>query len=172
MEEIPAWVYWSITTGISLIVGILGTLVGRSWQRHDNKVAKDKETLSKLIQILPSDGIIFYIRTRDFGLPFSHNVFISMDDFMDNCSRPEFFFIDKKLELLRKQLLKCIDDFDSRLAQESFVHVQLENSNSIKPAHEYSDFQEYKSICDELNNLAGKVINAYDKLIRTARIRL
>lgn len=43
---------------IPVVVGILGILAGRAWQRHDRNIEKDKEIYTKILEILPHDDML------------------------------------------------------------------------------------------------------------------
>ena len=116
MDEL---IRWTITT----IVGILGLLVGRSWEKHDHNREKDRELLKELLELLPSGGdTISFLREQDFGGDFERKYIRVLDRLWLERKRPDFFFLDKRLETLRVQLFQELGDFHRLIGKETFVN--------------------------------------------------
>ena len=110
------WIRWAVAS----IIGILGILVGRTWERHEHRVQKDRDLLKKLLEFLPSDGdTIRFLREQDFSGEFDGE-FIHKLSRLWNCrTQPDFFFLNNKLENLRAQLFAALNIFLSESAQKA-----------------------------------------------------
>ncbi len=160
---------------IPIIVGILGILVGREWQKHARTIEKDKITFAKTLEILPSDGSVFFIRTHSFGSAFKpiedlKDFFI----FRDYCSRPEFFYLDKELESLKGELLESFKKLDARIFAETSSAGLNPGFYRLRLPEDYPeiDYEKFYSVENELNILASHVCEKYDQLIKTAHKKL
>jgi hypothetical protein len=163
---------WAITT----VVGILGIIVGRVWQKHDRTLEKDKITFTRTLEMLPSQsGAIFFLRTHDFGSAFEPIEDLKeLRAFRDHCSRPEFFYLDKELEGLRKNLLDSFNEFDDRLAAEASSWGLNPGFYRIRRPEDYEDVssEKFHIVRNELNNRAKLICEKYDQLIKTAHRKL
>lgn len=158
---------WAITT----IVGILGIIIGRAWQKHDRNNQKDKEVLDELVAILGET--VLYCRHEDFGSIFDWDRLEGIHKFNNACERPNFIFLDNKLEKLRKQLIESLNNFHHELARHSFREPIVGSREArIPKEHEFKNPQEYLALSRKLNNLADKVCQDYDKLVKLARQKL
>jgi hypothetical protein len=160
---------WALTT----IVGVLGILAGRAWQKYDRNVQKDNEIYSKFLELLPHDNLLFF-KEQDFGGPFRRMQIKPINDFEQYCKRSDFLFIDSNLEKQRKDLLKNISNFRELYVQEAFdfgapvpdlVRVRYPEDSRIEGF-------DRESIVSRLNQLAEKVWNSYELLVKTARRKL
>jgi hypothetical protein len=108
------WIRWAVAS----IIGILGILVGRTWERHDHRVQKDRDLLKKFLEFLPSDGdTIMFLRQQDFGGEFNREFILKLARLRTCETQPDFFFLNKKLEDLRVQLFAALNAFLSESAQ-------------------------------------------------------
>jgi hypothetical protein len=165
------WLQWAITT----IVGILGIIAGRAWERYDRIAQKDKEIYTKILELLPHDNLLFF-KQHDFAGPFRRSQIKPIREFEEYCKRADFIFIDSKLEKMRNELLKNISDFTLLYAQEAFAFdspvpdlVRVRYPEDMR--HEFEGY-ERKSIVLRLNQLADEVSKSYETLVKTARKKL
>ena len=165
MNDVVQW-------GITAIVGILGILAGRYWERHDRRIKKDIEVINQINEILSSNGMIEYMRHQDFADTFSTGVFRVMRDFISYCEKPDSYFLDRKLESHRKDLFNKTDQFLTRLAAESYPLPTTIEANKIPNPVEFDKPDDYCKLDLELNNLADEMIEAHDILFKKARSRL
>jgi len=163
------WIQWGITTA----VGIIGIFIGREWQKRDKTAAKDKETLTKIQNILPSAGSIEYIRSFDFGNIFDVDRLNDLNQFIRASEQPEFTFIDKELERLRQALITIVKKFYYELGNESFPIKKYtsERLNEIRRPEEVGD-NEFDKQQKYFNDLSLHVCENYDKLVILAKRKL
>jgi len=162
---------WAVT----IVVGILGTLVGREWQKHARTVEKDKITFAKTLELLPSNGSIYFLRTHSFG-----SAFEPIDDLMDfrmfreYCAQPEFFYLDKELESLRIELLENFEKLENRIFAETSSAGLNQGFYRLRLPEDYPeiDYEKFYSVENELNTQASLICKNYDQLIKTAHRKL
>jgi hypothetical protein len=93
------WIQFAITT----IVAILGILAGRAWERYDLKLKKDREILTDILNLLPPNSdVVYFLRKHDFGDDFSREFMKPIKTLINYSNRPDFFFLDKRIENLEK----------------------------------------------------------------------
>lgn len=155
---------WVITT----IVGILDKVAGRFWERDDRQVAKDKEIIDQIIKILPI-GTIQFLDKQDFGGTFNYSNVSPLTTFLDHCERPDFFFINKKLESLRIKLRKSARDFSELLHDRADIINENTMAARIPQPHHWDNQNEFQEIRKKLNSLSDDVCRDYKSLIEQAR---
>lgn len=159
-------IQWLITTGIS----ILALFIGRIWGLHDRKIEHDKKVLQAILKVIPSNGSILFIREYDFGGGFDLDELKDINEFVSLSKRPEFQFLDSKIESLRQSLVNAINDFTSFIVENCFPYqIQTRALISIKQPREYNNMDEYKKTHDCINKLADNICRNYDNLLIFAR---
>ncbi|MBE7536277.1 MAG: hypothetical protein HS124_11170 [Anaerolineales bacterium] len=159
---------WAITTA----VGILGILVGRAWQRRDKNNQKDKEILDEITKLLDKDTIS-YCRQQNFTGAFDWDRLVGLNKFIEACEHSSFYFLDKRLEKLRKQLLETATGFYRELSLNSFREDQVDSRWARIPKdREFGNEKEYYSLERKLNNLANELVKNFDDLVKLGRQKL
>jgi hypothetical protein len=156
------FIQWGITIGFS----ILSFIIGRHWKLLDRRIEHDKKVLIKILEVMPSNGSILFIREHDFGDSFNVDDLKDLFRFDRLSTRPEIHFLDKKIENLRLSLVSDISKFTSFLGFNSWQ--TRDGTNKIKEPDEYDDLNEYKKIRDNINELSCMVCDNYDSLIISA----
>lgn len=163
------WLQW----GITAIIGLLGVFIGRVWASQDRKRGNDREVFEKIKKILPSNGSIEYIRDHDFGGIYRVSKLDQLDDYISEMVKPDYFFVDRKMESCRLELLENVKAFYIRLGLEAFpLREGNIDMNCIPKEHEFDDRTRYHKIREELNSLASKVCKSYDKFVKFSKERL
>ena len=135
-------------------------------------IEADKKAYSSLIEILPWNRTILFIRTNNFaGFSFERKRLDDFSKFIDQCSNPKFEYIDPDLEGLRIDLRLHMDAFMATVALETFP-VHLQGRNSIP--EEWADAQpeRFRKAVTTLHQTAQKICDTYDALIKTAKRKL
>lgn len=138
----------------------------------------DRQTLSKLMDRLPNNGSIAFIRTFDFDNRYQYNSLSDFHYFVEDTNGPEHEFLDPDLEKLRQTLRIAIGTFLRQVASNTFVcehppSETFENSwHQIDREFALRDPKAYRSAIDFMNTAADELIEAYDVLIRAARRNL
>jgi hypothetical protein len=162
---------------IPIVVGILGVLAGRAWQRHDRNVEKDKEVHAKILEILPHESLLFFKR-HDFSGSFNKSQVRPIRELVFECERADFIYIDSMLERQRMKLRTSIQNFIQIYYQEVFDFDSPEpNSVRVRYPEDFRDEQarenfSREAITSKLNELADTVWENYENLLKTARKKL
>ncbi len=158
--------------GIPIIVGILGIFIGREWQKHDWKRTEDKNTITKIINLLPSTGSIYYIWQEDFGNAFAVDSLKDLFKVCDNISNPELIFMNRDLEKIRKALFNSVKIFTTDLGQMSRPSGGSDiRFNRIYTPEEPDDegWEIYEKNRQYFNDLSHEICSQYDDLIRLGK---
>lgn len=159
---------WAITT----VVGILGILIGRAWQKHDRNNQKDKEILDEIMKLL-DDNTLSYCRGQNFAGTFDWERLTGLRKFMDACEHPRFYFLDKRLETIRKHLENAVIHFYRQLGLHSFQEDRIGSTQArIAKDREFENIEEYHLLEKKLNGLATELCKTFDELIKLGRQRL
>ena len=84
------WLQWAITT----IVGVLGLVAGRAWERYDRKLKKDQNLIDKIHNVMPIDSeTLALLRDHDFGTWFERKLLNPLHDLENLLNQPSYFFL-------------------------------------------------------------------------------
>jgi hypothetical protein len=135
--------------------------------------SKDQDVTSYhwLVALLPFDGVMSYVQSRDFGAPFQLSNLEPLDQFAEKAQDPSREFIDADLEGMRRELISAIAEFRYYM----FTHTwPMRGSEYQAIPREWEDDQpdRFAKTIDKLNDLSRAVATAYTELVREARRRL
>lgn len=163
---------WIIPIIIAIFGGIGGILINRAWKNRDRKNQKDKEILDEIRGFLDDDTMLV-LRTQDFMGTFDWDHINGLKKFMMACERPDFIFLDKKLEKMRIQLLETITKFDQILGANSFrVDIVGSKEARIPKEWEFEQPEKFQSLRLEVNELANQACEIHAELVKKARQKL
>ena len=157
------WMKWAIEA----IVGILDKLLGGEKERRDRQIEKDRATYNELVEVLPESTIVFLKNDLTDGFRYEH--FSPIERYRDKCEYPQFYFLDKELEGLRIELLNSINEFveqiglrfDGRSAGDTVI-MQFSRHGGIYD----------REAANVINQLAGQIVDIYEKLEKTAHRKI
>lgn len=156
----------------------------------------DQELFTKIRQILPSDGVIRFVRYHDYGGSFDRKVHYDLHRFLEYCELPEFEFLDADLEGLRAKLFENINKFTQAIGLYTFPIMigdgswnqippdPMENLGAISFYHSHAKTEEefnrmvedqrrrIFNMHHELNDFAEQVVETYDEFVRLGRRKL
>lgn len=153
------------TSGI--VIFFLGRYVGKLDRYRD----RDRKLLLEINNLLPKEKMTYY-KERDFSGVFSDEVFFQLTRFEKECEYPQNYFLDKKVENLKQQLLLSAKALSKRLSE---VTVPVENPNAQShrlPQQHIIGQEKYNNLSSELNRLADKFYEDYTKFVITAERKL
>lgn len=154
---------------IAAIISLTTLFLGRYWGLHDRRISHDTKILEDMLNIIPSNQSIRFIREHDFGGSFNIDELDDFLKFIEFSKRPEFHFLNRKIEKLRIHLVKNTQELISFSATNIFPRSNAgKNIVGMKQAHEYRNDNEYKRIRENINHLADQVCDRYDNLIISA----
>jgi hypothetical protein len=135
-------------------------------------IESDKKVYTRLIEILPWNGTILFVRENNFaGFSFERKRTDDFGKFIDQCSNPEFEFMDPDLEGLRLSLGQYIDSFMSKIARETFP-THTPGWNSVPEEWESEQPDRFEEVVTSLHQNAQKICEIYDVLVKTAKRKL
>src|SRR6266508_4506863 len=95
------------------VLGSLAVLVGLEYQEFSrrNSDSVDRKLFEQFLGLLPSDGVIAFVSTFDFGGIFFHDRLENLRTFRATWDNPEHEFLDRTLESKRKEFYQAVDEF-------------------------------------------------------------
>ena len=189
LSSFAPWFQWIVTT----IVAIIAIFAGRMWERYDRRLKKDKELINNILRLIPvgSDTYLF-LQEHDFGIPFVLDPLKPLDELEHLLSQTSIFFLNKKLEKMRKELLQAITDFQDFLAIKIFTHRVTDFYGLIQPDEtivsrvtllrnqgtQLSDDDirhlekeirtDYQQTIEKLGSMSRNICKKYDDLVSTS----
>lgn len=154
-----------VFTGLITLAIYITTCVVK---KKEIKRKKDKITYEKIIQILPNEKGIYFLREHNFaGFSFSS---ISYDEFYTIVQRkddPDLIFLDKKLEKVRKNLFISIFEFLGLIG--SYTVPLGANRQTVDQDLEFQDPKQFNDIVNKIQSKASEICGNYDKLVKNAK---
>jgi hypothetical protein len=137
-----------------------------------NIVETDKIVYETLVNTLPWNGSINFIRTNNYaGFPFEKVRLNDLHEFKSFCENPAFEFIDPDLESLRASLLKLINQYIVAISTQTFP-TSTPGWYSVPEDWEYKQPERFNKIVTDLHIMAGQIIDKYASLVKTATRKL
>ena len=176
MQEIDGlaeWIKWTLIFVFGS-GGLFGFFLSRVMANLDRRNAYDKETMKRIVDDLSK--LILSIRQHDFGGAYRHDIHSQMDRFEVHSLEPEYKFINKNLEKIRLELVKAVLQFNHHLALNSH-HLPTSAGNTFGKIYtgrdeEFEDYDKYERLRTEINKMADQVCDLYDKLIKSAKMKV
>jgi len=135
-------------------------------------VEADKKVYASLIEILPWNRTILFVREHNFaGFSFERKQLNDFGRFIDQCKNPAFEFIDPDLEGLRLNLHQQMHVFMSTVALQTFP-VYTTGWNSVPEEWESEQPERFDKVVTTLHQSAQKICETYDALVKTAKRKL
>lgn len=155
---------------VPTVTGLLGILLGRYWIMLDRHVIRDKEVFNNLIRILPLvDGGLEHLRDRDLGTrPYSTERISDLYDFVENIYRPDFIFINRKLEKKKRELGGEVENLLLALQRETFGYSDNPSHKRLPSRESFPDPKDWQTVSDLLNKSSKRVYSLYKDWYTTA----
>ncbi len=154
------------------VLGSLAVLVGLEYQEFSrrNSDSVDRKLFKQFLGLLPSDGVIAFVSTFDFGGIFFHDRLENLRTFRATWDNPEHEFLDRTLESKRKEFYQAVDEFMSQIGANTFV---IEDGKQAIPREwEYKQTKRYHEAVESIHKSADKVSKRHTELVRIARKKL
>lgn len=133
----------------------------------------DKRVMIELVELLPWDRVILFLRDHDFGAAFTYADIRDLDQFWWKCNDPAFEFIDADLEGIRANLIADINEFAKHLLMNVFpVEGRADDSISVPYNWEETNQQRFEAAVAMLNQSSSKIAECYIDLIRLGKRKL
>lgn len=138
-------------------------------QGHPNDV-----TLAwKLLEALPSNGIIKFLKEHDFLGSFRSEEIRPLNQFLYEWDNPEHEFLDSELESYRKALLKRAGEFSMNVAK--YTSSNMAGMQAVIVDGQRNDFeqmQRFEVEAKAVNEAADSLVGAHESFVRAARGKL
>jgi hypothetical protein len=148
--------------------------VGREIERPQpvkGQQNEDRVLYDRLIQLLPSDGIIDFINKNNMaGFSFNHDRLNPLDEFIHTWDNAAHEFLDPGLEHAKAELYSRCREYSGLVGKYTFPNNN--GQQSVPPEWEIEKPQKFERAVEELHGKAHEVVDAHVRLVRKARRQL
>ena len=132
----------------------------------------DKKILRDLMETVPSNGSIAFLRTNNFaGFSFDEKRLEDIETFFHDRNGPDHEFLDLGLEAARKKFRESCQTLLVALATQTFP-THNEGRQAVPDEWETEAPERFKRAVSEIHAGADAVCSTYDNLVRLARKKL
>lgn len=132
----------------------------------------DKKILRDLMETLPSNGSIRFLRTNNFEFSFAEKRLENIETFYYDRNGPDHEFLDPELEAVRQKLRGACKALLSAVATQTFPTNNPDWQAVPDDWAEGKDPERFHRAVDEIHAAADAVWSTYDELVRLARRKL
>jgi hypothetical protein len=130
----------------------------------------DKKILRDILEKVPSNGSIRFLRMKNFGHSFDWKQLENIEFFLSRRVGPEHEFLDSELETARRKFHKECQAFMGVLSLN--VYRTEKGFYSVPNEWKWEYPKRLKDTVNEINTAAEDVCIAYNELVRLARKKL
>ena len=184
-----AWFFWNpvgwefqwepiVVFFASLAIFLNTDLQHKKKKTVDEAHPADVELFARLKLLLPSTGVIRFLKEHDFMGSFNRKTVDPLDDFRLNWDNAEHQFIDEGLESLREILYKKSEEFYlemARLTSPNDAGFQAVVSDRVQTTSEkpWSYWEKkFQGEAKILNGKADELVEAHQNLVAAATRKL
>jgi len=131
----------------------------------------DKKVLRDLLETVPSNGSIRFLRNHDFAGSFEINQLQDVKNFHFERSGPDHEFLDHDLETARQAFRAACDAFLNAVSGYTYP-TAVSGWQTVPPEWRHEDSERFEFAVNELHGAADSLYGRYDDLIRLARRKL
>lgn len=137
---------------------------------EERRRSADSAILAKILEVLDPERLISFLRDHDFHGTFDRNDHDSLRRFLEMSKRPDCEFLEPELETLRSSLVSIGSSLSRMLALKTYPRKGT--FSSVLPEQQVNEERPswVDKNADELNGCATDFVEAFDKLVRHARI--
>lgn len=158
-------------------VAALSAFIAAEWKHRHAVLASrpilhtaDSKLFSQILNLLPSNGAIRFLREWDFLGAFDLKEVRPIFAFYEEWNAAEHEFIDQELEGVRRDLHKATARFSHAVAK----YTSPSSSGLQSVRHDFGDYDErtqarYRREAKEINDAADIVVEKHQSLVKLAR---
>lgn len=190
MNATVAWFLWNpngwvlqwepIVVFLTLAIGLLGLLYkedsGKSLPKNKNTKnahPSDVKLFQEFIEILPSSGIIYFLKKHDFLTVFHTDDIQPLRKYLQTWDNAEHEFQDPILEKAHKELMKEAKILRDHISRYCFSDEHGRLATRVDRLKHIDEHEErFKREAAKINDAAETVVRLHQELIRHGRRRL
>ncbi len=132
----------------------------------------DHRLFRLLLEELPSGGSIHFIKGRNMaGFSFPSSRLEQLDSFWHEWTDADHEFLDQELEAQRRKLFELVDKYMTAIVTNTFS-ANSPGFQTVPPEWEIEQPDRFQKVVEELHDLAGKVFEAHQDLVRLGKAKL
>lgn len=132
----------------------------------------DQRVLGKLLECLPSDGSMEFLRKLEHSAPYKDDVLRDVYRFLSEWEdNPRLRFSNAELEDARQELHRALQAYAETFGANSFSHrnPKLTGWSEVPRVWRQDDPDRYREVHKTLDSLAMTAVEKYDSLLDLAR---
>lgn len=181
-----AWFFWNPNgwsfewEPVVVFLASLGAFIGFDWKEHSiSRKTQERATdahpsdvllFKQLIELLPSTGIIQFMKTHDFLGSFKRDEINSIEEFLYEWDNAEHEFQDRDVEGLKVQLYVAAQNFDKLVGK--YTSPNKYGFQAVRPDHFEGGHQrelEFQREAKEIGDAADEVVAKHQEFVRAGR---
>ena len=181
-----AWFFWNPVgwsfewEPVVVFLASLGAFIGCDWKDHSGAHnAKSEEVAAhpsdvflfkQLIELLPSTGVIHFLKAHDFLGSFKRDSIRPVEQFLYEWGNAEHEFQDKEIEALKAELYGAARTFDTLIGK--YTSPNKHGFQAVRPdQYEGGDQREleFQREAEEIGDAADLVVAKHQDFVRAGR---
>jgi len=143
-----------------------------SLKKPSDSINHDRTIFKNFLSAFPSNGSIRFIKNNNFaGFSFNMEALNDIDRFYYEWNDAEHEFLDKKLEIIKKNLYKEVSLLENLIAVNTFP-THNRGWSTVPPEWEEEDPERFNTVVALIHNSASKVVMLHQELIRACKKKL
>lgn len=181
-----AWFFWNPVgwsfgwEPVVVFLASLGAFIGFDWKDHSGTHKAEREEIAahpsdvflfkRFIELLPSTGVIHFLKTHDFLGSFNRDGIRPIVQFLYDWGNAEHEFQDKEIEALKAELYGAARQFDTLIGK--YTSPNKHGFQAVRPDHyEGGDHREleFQREAEEIGDAADLVVAKHQEFVRAGR---
>jgi hypothetical protein len=161
---------WIILLTIFIVIGflVIQQLIKKKFAYSPDTLKLDRKLFNEIKSILNEEHTIDFLRTNNFaGFSFDTDRLGKLYDIEHENKRPEFEFLNPKLECIKTEMIKNVSDFTSLISFETFPTST--GRQSIPEEWETEQPDRFYRVTNEISRLQHQIVDNYEDLIKIGR---
>jgi hypothetical protein len=180
-----AWFFWNPAgwsfewEPVVVFLASLGAFVGFDWKDHSGARKTEEQAgahpsdiflFKQLIELLPSSGVIHFLKTHDFLGSFKRDEINPIEEFLYEWGNAEHEFQDKDVEELKGELYVAARKFNTLVGK--YTSPNKYGFQAVRPDHYEGGHQrelEFQREAEEIGDAADEVVAKHQEFVRAGR---
>jgi len=181
-----AWFFWNPVgwsfewEPIAVFLASMAAFIAFDWEDHSgvHKTEREEATIhpsdvflfKQLVELLPSSGVINFLKTHDFLGSFQRDAIQPIEEFLYEWGNAEHEFQDERIEELKVELYGAARKFNTLIGK--YTSPNKYGFQAVRPDHYEGGHQrelEFQQEAEEIGDAADVVVAKHQEFVRAGR---